>query len=112
MKRPRYIYCAGPLSAPTSEGVAANVHRAMEIGARLIDAGLRPFIPHLTVYFDRRHPRAYEEWMQYDFDWIERCDALLRIASSPGTDREVAHAAAKGIPVYLDVEALLREETA
>src|SRR2546422_7046687 len=109
MKPIRYVYVAGPLSAPTPDGVMSHVRRAMTVGAQLINAGLRPFIPHLCVWLDQKHPRAYEDWLKYDLDWIERCDALLRIAPSPGTDREVTHALSKGIPVYTDVDTLLQE---
>ena len=107
--KPRYVYVAGPLSAPTPEGVIANAERAMHAAARLRDAGLWPFLPHLCLWWDKKFPTDYQAWLRLDFAWIERCDALLRLAPSPGTDREVEHALRLRIPVFTDIEQLLRE---
>jgi len=35
---------------------------------------------------------------------IDRCEAILLIAESPGANRERDHIAAKGFPVYYSVE--------
>lgn len=107
MSRIRVVYVSGPISAETADGVLANVHRAMEVAAKLRDAGLGVILPHLSVYWDRRCPAPYERWMAMDFILLEAADALLRLAPSPGTDREVAHAAARGIPVFFRVSDVL-----
>lgn len=102
----RYVYVAGPY---TRGDVEHNVRTAIAAGNRLLDAGYTPFIPHLTHYWEALHPHHYEAWMQYDFQWLSKCEALVRLpGDSPGADREVEYAEANGIPVYYGVDALLR----
>jgi len=104
----RFVYVAGAYSAPTEERVRANVNAALDAGDLLEDAGLRAFVPHLSHYRHLRRPRDYEHWMSIDFDWITRCDALLRLPSqSSGGDREVEFATRYGMPVFYDVEHVL-----
>ena len=101
----RFIYVAGAYTAPTPAQVEANVAAAIDAGARLIAAGLCPFIPHLSHYV-RLFP--YETWMALDFAWIERCDALLRLpGASRGADREADHARALGLTIFNDIDLLL-----
>lgn len=100
----RFIYIAGPLSPRNGETQEHNVRRALDVASFLLDEGYSPYVPHLCHYWDRSHPRSYEAWMNLDFSWIERCDALLRIpGESPGADREVGHAIRSGIPVYYSI---------
>jgi nucleoside 2-deoxyribosyltransferase len=92
-----HVYVAGPISSDP-EG---HARKAMEVGAALLDAGLNPFVPHLSVWWEKHNPQAYERWMAWDFAWLSRCDALLRLPGhSPGADREVAYATERGIPVF------------
>lgn len=95
-----YVYVAGPIN---SSGIQnRNVRRACEVAERLRVAGLVPFLPHLNVLWDTICPEASdEEWLAWDFAWLEKCDALVRIPGvSRGADREVAFAMERGIPVY------------
>lgn len=112
MAKPRVIYVAGPLSAPTPEGVIANAEAAMHAGARLRDAGFGVILPHLCVWWDKKFPAPYETWLAMDLALLERCDALVRLAPSPGTDREVEHAIAHKIAVYFSIDDLLLEAAA
>jgi hypothetical protein len=99
------IYVAGPLSGVNE---TANCEAAMCAGARLLDAGVLAFVPHLTAFWDRTCPRTYEQWLAYDFGVLRRCDALVRLpGASPGADREVVRARELGIPVLYSVEAVL-----
>jgi hypothetical protein len=93
----RYVYVSGPISSdPEGHAVAA-----MGEAARLMDAGLHPFVPHLSVWWEKHHPRAYESWMAWDFAWLKRCDAILRLPGhSPGADREMAMARELGLPAF------------
>lgn len=106
------VYCAGPLSADTRDGTIAHVQAAMCAASRLRDAEIAVVLPHLCLFWNDRFPAAYETWLAMDFALLERCDALVRLAPSPGTDREVAHARSKGIPVYLSIDEVLREAAA
>jgi hypothetical protein len=101
------VYIAGPL---TQGDVQSNVNLAAAYGHKLLDMGLAPFVPHLAHYMQQLTPRGYEDWMGWCLTWVERCDALLRIAGdSPGADREVARAKELGIPVFTDVSELRAE---
>jgi hypothetical protein len=101
----RYVYVAGPISQGNQ---FVNVRTAVMVGERLRQAGLVPFVPHLSAVHELIYPVPYEEWMAYDFAWIERCDALLRIPGpSSGADREVAHARKLEMPVFYDTGTLI-----
>ncbi len=104
----KHVYVAGPLSAPDAEGVRRNVQRAIEVGNRLLDAGLWPFVPHLTCQLDAHTPRHYEEWLAYDLAVLRRMDALLRMpGASPGADREVEWMRVLGKPrFYTEAEVI------
>lgn len=100
------IYIAGPLT----RGVPArNVFNAMVMGNRLVDLGYSPFIPHLLYFVDSICPHQYETWMDVVLQWVRQSDGLLRLpGESPGSDREVALATELGIPVFTDIDTLLR----
>lgn len=105
----KHVYVAGPYTADDHEGVELNVERAIDTGNRLLDAGLWPYVPHLSHYQHLRQPRHYETWMELDFAWLRKCDALLRLAGkSSGADREVKLAGEIGIPVFHSVEEAIR----
>jgi len=97
------VYVAGPITVPEP---MENTHRALAIGAQLLDSGhVVPFVPHLTCLWNIVTPRPYEEWMHFDFDMIHHCDALLRIpGESNGADREAALADELDIPVFYEVD--------
>ena|SRR5205809_440247 len=104
MKR---VYVAGPYS---SGDVAANVRNAYAAATRLADAGFAPFVPHHTHFWHMLFPRPYEEWLKLDSAFLPCCDAVLRLpGESPGADAEVREAATLRIPVFDNLEELLRE---
>jgi hypothetical protein len=104
MTRGIRIYVAGPLSADPD----AHVRTAMDVGSEVIAAGFIPFIPHLYHFLHQHQPQEYETWMTLDFAWLDQCHGLIRIAGySPGADREVARAKAKGIPVFQSVREIV-----
>ena len=99
------IYIAGPYTNGDTE---QNVHNAMDAANEVINAGLVPFVPHLTHYLHERHPHPYETWIAIDLAFLMDCDVLLRLpGESPGADREVEYANAWGIPVFYSMESLL-----
>lgn len=74
----------------------------------LRDLGFHPFVPHLCVYWHEITPREHESWMEFDFAWLVKCDAVFRMTGhSPGSDREVEFARTKGIPVFFNIGDLL-----
>lgn len=99
------VYCAGPYGS--GDAVAANIRKAIDAGEGVRKLGGYPFIPHLTAAWHAIYPRPYEDWMDYDAEWLLRCDAVLRIpGTSPGADREVALAQSRGIPIFYDTPTL------
>ena len=104
MKR---VYVAGPYS---SGDVAANVRNAYAAATRLADAGFAPFVPHHTHFWHLLFPRPYEEWLRLDLAFLPCCDAVLRLpGESSGADAEAREATTLRIPVFDDLEELLRE---
>lgn len=100
----KHVYVAGPYTGDT----LANTHAAIAAGNVLLDAGLWPYVPHLSHYWHEQHPHDYEAWMALDFAWVRRCDALLRMpGTSSGADREVALATEIGIPVFRSPEEVI-----
>lgn len=101
-----HIYIAGPLTAPNRE---QNVEIGMTAYLQLLRKGHYPFLPHFDYYADNLakrigRPVTYEQWMELDFAWIPKCDAMLRLpGASSGADREVAEADRLNIPVYTDI---------
>lgn len=96
------VFIAGPYSAGDVE---ANVARAADAAAALLDRGLAPFCPHLYHHVHARHPRDYDVWMAADAAFLVVCDAVLRLpGESPGAEIEVSRARSLGIPVASSVE--------
>jgi hypothetical protein len=102
---PKYVYLAGPMSkGPLLE----HVRNAMDAATRIRKVGGVPYLPQLGVLWELRTPQPYEEWMSFDFAWIERCDCLVRLpGESSGADREIEHAKKHGKQVFIGVESWL-----
>lgn len=55
---------------------------------------------------------THEDWLEMDKEIIRRCDAVLRLpGESVGADDEVVCAERNGIPVFHDVEEVIRWAT-
>jgi hypothetical protein len=110
------IYVAGPYTAPTEEGQLANTETAMRAGYEILRRGHWPVIPHLNHFFDVWVDRDYGEKLppQTYYDWdkelLDRCDALLFLASSFGADRELERAISLGIHIYESLNQIPEEE--
>lgn len=103
------IYVAGPYTAPTDKGKLENTVRAMDAGLTLYKLGHYPYVPHLSHWLDIRARQtnvamSWEDWMEWDEVWLESCDALLYLASSPGADRELAQARARSKVIYRSLD--------
>ena len=103
------VYVAGPY---TKGDVALNVRAAIDASHELMNAGHVPFVPHFSHFQHMIHPREYEDWLAYDFEWLPMCDALLRLpGESSGADREIEFANELGIPVHHSIESLLSDDS-
>ena len=85
---------------------------AVDMAEVLLDHDLMPFVPQLCFVWNLLRPRPDEEiyklFLEYDFYWLSRCHALLRLpGESFGADEEIKVARALGIPVFFDLTDLL-----
>ena len=54
-------------------------------------------------------PDTHQTWLPYDFAWLAKCDALLRLpGESVGADREIEEARRLGIPIFYGIAGLRR----
>lgn len=100
------IYVAGPY---TKGDVAVNVRKAYEAATHLADLGFAPFVPHATHFWHLLFPRPYEFWLELDRQYLPCCAAVLRLpGESLGADREVELAGTLEIPVFTEIESLVK----
>lgn len=102
------IYIAGPYSGNGSLlDREVNTSRAVRAGIELVRRGHKPFIPHLTHYVEEDYQAqfAYETYLEWDIEWLQFCEGLLRLPGvSEGADREEAIAMSLDIPVYYSID--------
>lgn len=104
MSRKTRVYLCSPYSLGD---IAQNVKTAVDAADELLVQGYIPFVPHLTHFWQYLHPHNYDEWLEYDRNWLLVCDALLRLeGNSSGADREVNDAVENGIKVFEAIEDL------
>jgi hypothetical protein len=103
----KFVYLAGPIGKP--EVMKPNALEAIRVANVLRGFGFMVFVPHLCVWWHEVTPYELDHWMEYDFAWLSRCDALYRMPGhSPGADKEIEHARSKlSIPVFFNLSDLL-----
>src|SRR3972149_4615952 len=100
-----FIYVAGPLMTGGQPIVA--IENALKYAEILRIHDFIPYVPHLCWFWKLRYPNPETKWLELDFNWIARCDSLLRIpGASYGADKEVLHAKNLGKPVYTSLHEL------
>ena len=98
------VYIAGPYTSDP----AGNTARAIAAGDCLLLAGLAPYVPHVSHYWNACYPHPWETWMALDFEWVLACAAVVRLpGASTGADMETRLARKNGIPVFDSVEACI-----
>jgi hypothetical protein len=91
------VYIAGPY---TLGDPIVNTRRAMDAYDKLIDRGMAPYCPHVTMFHHLIRHRDPQEWIGIDLEWLRVCDIVLRLpGESAGADVEVAFANDLNIPV-------------
>jgi len=101
------VMVAGPYSAPTAEGRAANLRRMNEAAVAVAARGHVPVIgvnAALPVLEAAGHPPTHPWMMAISLALAARCDACLHVANSPGADREADAIRARGLPVWTRIE--------
>ena len=85
-----FVYIAGPM---THGNQFDNFKNAIAVADRIFKRGHCVVVPQLTFFWNMLHENSYEAWLAMDFQWISKCDALVRIPGlSDGADREVVFA--------------------
>ena len=111
MKSIKYVYVSGPITGDGSVPREVSCRKAILVATELIDAGFAPFIPHLNLLWNMLTPRDERTWMEYDLDWVKRCDAVLRVEGpSKGADEECALAEMLGIPVFHRIDEMMQKQ--
>lgn len=103
------VFVAAPIG-PLDEGRPARLAAAIDAGRDLLLAGFAPFVPHVWAAIRNADDWIdYDQWITHGFAWLDVCHVVLRLpGESPGADREVARAHARGIPVFDSVEAVTK----
>ncbi len=109
MDKSMKIYIAGPYSADTWQQKELNAVKAVKAGLSLFKKGHYPFIPHLFHWADDCAIKngieiTWQEWMEWDIEWLVECDALLFLGSSPGADIELKAAQELGLKIYYSTD--------
>ena len=100
------IFISGPY---TIGDVAQNVKKAMDVANELINNGFAPYCPHLTHFLHMNNFQPYSKWLEIDLEYMVICDAVLRIpGESYGADNEIAIAQKMGIPVFYEIDELMK----
>jgi hypothetical protein len=107
------IYISGPISnggKATPEQRLKNARLAMDVCAILIEKGFAPVCPQLTEFMEiEGHNFEHAVWLDVDFAWVAVSDALYRMeGESVGSDEECAFADECKIPVFTEMQSLIR----
>ncbi len=96
------------ISSPYSNGdPVVNVKRAIYIAEEVWTLGFIPYLPHLNHFWHSILPHSWEDWLELDLAWLEKCDIILRLdGDSKGADLEVKEAQRLGIPIAYSIEEL------
>jgi hypothetical protein len=100
------IGVAGPYSAATEQQRQQNLDAMNRAAARLLEMGHTPLIgvnAALPIVNMSKISDPYKGIMDISMAVIDRCEAILLIAESPGALREAELVASKGLPVYRDI---------
>jgi len=105
MSRPLRIYVAGPYTSSDPAGLEENTLKAIDAGIAVLQKGHIPFIPHLTHYVDLRARMlgielTWDDYIRWDMEWLDLCDALLFLGESKGANMELSRARQSGKEIY------------
>jgi len=102
----KHVYIASPYTGQE----LAGVYRQIGLASQLVDAGFVPHWPLCSHFVNVSYPKPYETWIKIDLEILSRCDIMLRLPlESNGADIEEEFAIKNGIPVYYDIEKLIKE---
>ena len=103
----KLIFVSMPYSAPTPEGIRANIQAAERVSIQLIKAGWAVFTPHKnTAGYERYEGEDgvnVDTWYALDLEILRRCDAIFmgpRWDRSGGAISELAEAQRTGKQIF------------
>lgn len=110
-----HVYIAGPFGAASSELIEANIVAAEAVAAEIIDRGEDRFVtlcPHSLGRAFINGPGTSKYWYAATLSHLKRCDVMCLApnwrTSHGVTQIEMPWCAEAGVPVFDDVDALLR----
>ena len=99
------VYVAGPLNALAVEYLH-NVHSMMEHAEHLRQLGFGVYVPALDLLMGLKFGyREYGDYFNNSQPWLDAADAVFVCPgseTSSGTNKELARAKARSIPVFYD----------
>lgn len=105
------IYIAGALRSDIP-GYISNLHRMIKTGEQVRRSGMSVFIPGLDVLQGVvMGDMVFEDYFQNSFAILPRCDAIFLTPgweTSKGTAREIDLAKSLGIPVFDNINELVK----
>lgn len=109
MSKGKIVYISGPYTAKNVVGVWKNVLTACKVGVAIRKKGHFPLIPHLYNDFDEIAEAmdehfSWQDYMDMDLAFLERCDALYFIGPSKGANIELQRAKELGLPIYYSLD--------
>ncbi len=100
------IYVSGPYTADTSEQRDENVRRANELAQKFAEEGWAVYCPHTQSHrWEDETSLSHEDFMERDFEWIDRSDALGMVEGwqdSDGAQDEHQLAIELSLPRYYE----------
>lgn len=99
------IAVAGPYSAEATDARQRNLDALNRAAAEVYKPGHIPVVGvnaalSVVEFLAAAEQDRYEAIMEISLAVVDKCDAILKIAESPGANRERDLIRAKGLPVY------------
>jgi hypothetical protein len=100
------VYIAGPMSKGCR---IDNLARGLWHFKKLAECGYAPLCPQLTFFAEPFIPLDHDAWLEIDLPWVRQADCVLRLwGESKGADQECQVAEECGIPIFRELDTLLR----
>jgi hypothetical protein len=105
------VYVAGAYSSDNVIGVLGNMRRGINQSLDILEAGFAILCPWLDFQFGLNRPLTLGQYQANSIAWLEVSDAMFLVPGwehSKGTQAEIEVANDLGIPIYTDIDSLLR----